>query len=419
MPTSSTTDASALAVAERALAAARASQDTINAFITITEDLARAQAAAVDARIAAGEDPGPLAGLPVAIKDLFDVAGVPTTAGSHALADNVAATDADAVARLVAAGAVIVGKANMDQFAFGPHQADYGRTNLPADPECYAGGSSGGSAAAVAAGIVPAALGSDAGGSARFPASCCGVVAVKPTFGRIPAGGAAPTFWSLDHVAPITRTIADAAALLSVLADGWSPAPERTTPPRLAVLADWDDGCDDTVREAIQRALDTCGAELVHDRAVPELDGWSRMLMATVGPEAAVALSPYPRAAMPAPLLEILDAGSEQSAVDYVVAQRDRAALRVALEAALADVDALVLPTSLTVAWRWADLDAGSLGVRNAATRHLPGANLTGHPAISLPVASPGLPVGLQLIGRLECDEALLGVAAWLEQRVN
>jgi aspartyl-tRNA(Asn)/glutamyl-tRNA(Gln) amidotransferase subunit A len=402
MPTSSTTDV------ERALAAAHATQATINAFITITDDLARAQAAQAS---------GPLAGVPVAIKDLFDVAGVPTTAGSRALADNVPTRSADAVKRLVRAGAVIVGKANMDQFAFGPHQADYGRTNLPADLDCYSGGSSGGSAAAVAAGIVPLALGSDAGGSARFPASCCGVVAVKPTFGRVPAGGAAPTFWSLDHVAPIARSVSDAAAALAVLADDWSPV-RRSTPPRLAVLAGWEEGCDETVRAAIAGALDACGAELVWGREVPGIDGWSRMLMATVGPEAAVALSPYPRSAMPAALLEILDAGRAQPAVDYVVAQRDRAALRESLEQALSDVDALALPTSLTVAWRWADLDEGDMGVRNAATKHLPPANLTGHPAISLPVASPGLPVGLQLIGRLGADEALLDVAAWLEPRV-
>jgi aspartyl-tRNA(Asn)/glutamyl-tRNA(Gln) amidotransferase subunit A len=404
MRTSSTPDV------ERALEAAHATQDTINAFITITDDLARAQAA---------EATGPLAGMPIAVKDLFDVAGVPTTAGSRALADNVPAHDADAVARLVSAGAVIIGKANMDQFAFGPHQADYGRTNLPADLDYYAGGSSGGSAAAVAAGIVPAALGSDAGGSARFPASCCGVVAVKPTFGRIPAAGAAPTFWSLDHVAPITASVADAAALLAVLADDWVVPASRSTTPRIAVLAGWDDGCDDTVRHAIRRALQACGAELVHGRMVAGLEDWSRMLMATVGPEAAVALAPYPREAMPAPLLEILDAGRAQPAVEYVAAQRDRAALRSALEAALHDVDALALPTSLTVAWRWDELDADDIGVRNVATKHLPPANLTGHPAISLPVASPGLPVGLQLIGRLGADEALLEVAAWLEPRVT
>ena len=241
-------DFTALEATERALTAAEATQSSINAFITVLGDRAREQARAVDAALAAGRDPGPLAGVPVAIKDLFDVAGVATTAGSRALADNIASHDAAAVARLTDAGAVIVGKANMDQFAFGPHQADYGRTNLPCDNAYYAGGSSGGSAAAVAAGIVLAALGSDAGGSARFPASCCGVVSIKPTFGRVSGRGAAPTFWSLDHVAPISRSVPDAAAMLAVLADTWSPPSPSHGAPRLGVLAGWDEGCDRTVR---------------------------------------------------------------------------------------------------------------------------------------------------------------------------
>ena len=414
-------DFTALEATERALTAAEATQPSINAFITVLGDRAREQARAVDAALAAGRDPGPLAGVPVAIKDLFDVAGVATTAGSRALADNIAAHDAAAVARLTDAGAVIVGKANMDQFAFGPHQADYGRTNLPCDHAYYAGGSSGGSAAAVAAGIVLAALGSDAGGSARFPASCCGVVSIKPTFGRVSGRGAAPTFWSLDHVAPISRSVPDAAAMLAVLADTWSPPSPSHGAPRLGVLAGWDEGCDRTVRDAIAVALDvaeSAGARLRYEREVAGLDGWSRMLMATVGPEAAVALAPYPREAMPAPLLEILDAGRAQPATDYVVAQRDRAALREALDRALSDVDALALPTSLTVAWRWDEIDDSDMGVRNMATMRLPAANLSGHPAISIPAPSRGLPVGLQLIGHTGCDEALLDVAAWFESEL-
>jgi aspartyl-tRNA(Asn)/glutamyl-tRNA(Gln) amidotransferase subunit A len=415
-------DFTALEATERALTAAEATQGSINAFIAILGERAREQARAVDVALAAGRDPGPLAGVPVAIKDLFDVAGVATTAGSRALAGNIASHDAAAVARLADAGAVIVGKANMDQFAFGPHQADYGRTNLPRDTAYYAGGSSGGSAAAVAAGIVLAALGSDAGGSARFPASCCGVVAIKPTFGRVPARGAAPTFWSLDHVAPISRSVGDAAAMLAVLVDRWLPPVPSQGAPRVGVLASWDEGCDPTVRNAVARALDmaeSAGAELRYDREVAGLEGWSRMLMATVGPEAAVALEPYPREAMPAPLLEILDAGRAQAATDYVVAQRDRAALREAVDRALGDLDALALPTSLTVAWRWDEIDDADMGVRNTATMHLPPANLSGHPAISIPAPSDGLPVGLQLVGHTGRDEALLAVAAWFESELS
>ncbi len=278
-------DFTAAEMTERALAAAERSQATINAFITITGELARAQALAADRALAAGEDAGPLLGVPVAIKDLIDVAGVPSTAGSRSLAGNVAARDADVVARLVAGGAVIVGKANMDQFAFGPHQDDYGRTNCPADTSRYAGGSSGGSAAAVAAGCVLAALGTDAGGSTRFPAACCGVAGFKPTFGRLPAGGIAPAFWSLDHVGPIARGVEDVKALFAVLGGG--RAAPRTHPPRIATLAGWRDGCEPAVVAALDRALAAAaaaGAGVLEARAIEGLDGWSRMLMATVGP---------------------------------------------------------------------------------------------------------------------------------------
>jgi aspartyl-tRNA(Asn)/glutamyl-tRNA(Gln) amidotransferase subunit A len=406
---------------ERALAAAERSQATVNAFITITAELAAVQAAAVDWALAHGRDAGPLMGVPVGIKDLIDVGGVPTTAGSRSLADNVAERDAPVVARLVDAGAVVIGKTNMDQFAFGPHQDDYGRTTLPADGAYYAGGSSGGSAAAVAAGCVLAALGSDAGGSARFPASCCGVTGFKPSFGRVPAGGIAPTFWSLDHVAPIAGSVADVEAICAVAADGWAPRRPLGRPPRLGVQEGWPDGCDATVAGALARAFDgaaRAGAELFENRAVAGLEGWSRMLMATVAPEAAVALSPYDAAAIPAALHEILAAGRALPATEYVAAQRERAALRDALDEALTGLDALALPTSLSVAWRWDEIDSSDMGVRNAATMHLPAANLTGHPAISIPVASDGLPVGLQLIGHRHGDEALLEVAGWLERRL-
>jgi aspartyl-tRNA(Asn)/glutamyl-tRNA(Gln) amidotransferase subunit A len=405
-------------IAELALAAAECSQPSINAFIAITADRAREQAAAVDAALASERDAGPLMGVPVAVKDLFDVSGAATTAGSRSLAGNVAERDAEAVARLVEAGAVIVGKTNMDQFAFGPHQDDYGRTNLPADTAYYAGGSSGGSAAAVAAGCVLAALGSDAGGSARFPAGCCGVVGFKPSFGRVPTSGVAPTFWSLDHVAPIAGSVGDVQSLFAVLADGCSSPQPLGRAPRLAVLEDWREGCEPSVVRAIERALEAAaraGADVIEGRVVAGLEKCSHMLMATVCPEAAVALAPYDASAMPDALLDLLTAGRALPAADYVAAQRDRVALRAAVEGALVDADALVLPTSLTVAWRWDEIDGSDMGVRNTATMRLPPANLTGHPAISIPAPAGGLPVGLQLIGRGGGDEALLDVAAWLE----
>ena len=274
----------------------------------------------------------------------------------------------------------------MDQFAFGPHQADYGRTNLPIDPRT--------TPAAPAAGRPrPWRRRSSrprSGASGRIgalPASCCGVVAVKPTFGRVPAGGAAPTFWSLDHVAPIARSVADTAALLAVLADGYAPG--ATAPPRLAVLAGWDDGST-TVREAIQRALDTCGAELRPDRAVPPLDGWSRMLMATVAPEAAVALSPYPRAGDARAVAGPPGRGRRAACCRLCrgTARSSRAARR-----ARSGAGGRRRAAAPHQPGRWPGTGTISTPTRWACATHRPNTcrppgTFTGHPAISLPVVS-------------------------------
>ena len=414
-------DFSAREMTERALGAAGASQGSINAFITITAEAALAQAAAVDEALAGGRDSGPLMGVPVAVKDVLDIKGLPTTAGSRLFAGNIAQSSATAVARLLRGGAVIVGKTNMDQFAFGPHQDDFGRTNCPADTACYAGGSSGGSAAAVAAGIVLGALGSDAGGSTRFPAACCGVVGFKGTFGRVPTDGVFPTFWTLDHVGVLAGGVDDVSMLFAAIADRASAQPPLAGPPRLAVLDNWQRGCSSTVSAAIGNALAAlaaAGADVRDGRQLAGMADCLPTLIATVGPEASVALESYladAGDAVPAPLVELLAAARQQPATEYVAAQRVRGELRRAVDELLADADALVMPTSLDVAWRWAEIDAADMGVRDTTTLNLPLANLTGHPAISLPVLSDGLPVGLQLIGRADEDEHLLAVAAWLE----
>jgi aspartyl-tRNA(Asn)/glutamyl-tRNA(Gln) amidotransferase subunit A len=411
---------------QHALALAAASQEPINAFISITHDLALSQAAAVDAALADGRDLGPLMGVPVGIKDVFDLEGVATTAGSKLFADNVALSSAAAVSRLVEAGAVIVGKTNMDQFAFGPHQDDFGRTNCPADPTCYAGGSSGGSAAAVAVGCVLGALGSDAGGSTRFPAACCGVVGFKPTFGRVPTSGVFPTFWTLDHVGEIARSVSDLAEIFAAIAD---PAAQAHTalerPPRIAVLSDWQRECTPTVVASLMEAFaraSAAGANVTEGVETVGMEDSLQILIATVGPEAWVALEPYldgGRDAVPAALIEILSAAEQQRATDYVTAQSERRALRQAVDEALSDVDVIAMPTSLDVAWRWAEIDSSDMGVRDNSTFCLPLANLTGHPAISIPAPTNGLPVGLQLVGAVGCDERLLEVAAWLEKALH
>lgn len=417
---------SAVELTELALDAARGTQESLNAFITITEELAFAQAATADAAWAAGHDLGPLMGVPVGVKDVFNIEGIPTTAGSRLLKDNIATNTAGAVARLVFAGAVVVGKTNMDQFAFGPHQEDFGRTNCPSDHGCYAGGSSGGSAAAVASGCVLASLGSDAGGSTRFPAACCGVVGFKPTFGRIPTSGIFPTFWSLDHVGEITRCVDDMKTIFAAIAD---PSIHQNTglqhAPRIAVLRDWPLHCEVPVREAVEGAFTAvghAGADLREGCEIRGMEGSLRTLMATVAPEAALALESYlesDAASLPAALVEILAAAKSQGAIEYVAAQLDRALLREAVDETLADSDAIAMPTSLDVAWRWKDIDESSMGVRDRSTANLPLTNLTGHPAISIPVPSNGLPVGLQLIGQIGRDEHLLEVAAWVEQHLK
>ncbi len=416
---------SAVDAARESVAAIEASQPAINAFIRVTPDLALAQARHVDELRAAGRDLGALMGAPVAVKDLFDVAGIPTTAGSRLFAGRVATEDATAVGRLVAAGAVIVGKANMDQFAMGPHQDDYGRTNCPADLTRYAGGSSGGSAAAVAAGLVVAALGSDAGGSARHPAACCGVVGFKPTFGAVPTAGAFPTCASVDHVGAIASDVAGVRAVFAALSGApGAPGAARpsTRPPRIAVLGDWQEGCDDHVTHKIDSALAAlvgAGAALTPGTEVTGFADASATLVNIVRPEAFTAVTPHlpeDGEGVPAAYRAMLASAREISAVSYLRAQASRGQLRAAIDAVLADHDVLAMPTSAVVAWRWADIDQDSMGVSNPSTRFLPFANLTGNPAISVPVPCPGsLPVGLQLIGRRDADFSLLDVASWVE----
>jgi len=414
---------SAADAARESIAAIEASQPAINAFIRVTADLAMAQARHVDELRAAGADLGALMGAPVAVKDLFDVAGVPTTAGSRLFADRVATEDAVAVGRLVAAGAVIVGKANMDQFAMGPHQDDYGRANCPADLTRYAGGSSGGSAAAVAAGLVVAALGSDAGGSTRHPAACCGVVGFKPSFGVVPTAGAFPTFPSVDHVGAIASDVAGIREVFATISDAPGMPAGNARPPRIAVLGGWQEGCDDHVTDKINLALAVlagAGATLTPGTQVTGFADSTATLVDIVRPEAFAALAahlPEDGEGVPTAFRTMLASARGISAVSYLRAQAGRDQMRAAVDAVLADHDVLAMPTSAVVAWRWADIDKESMGVDNPSTRFLPFANLTGNPAISVPVPCPGsLPVGLQLIGRRGADFPLLDVASWVER---
>ena len=192
----------------------------LNAFQLVLAERARADASQAEREIAGGEYRGPLHGVPIAVKDLLDVAGTPTAAGSRLHAERVANADATAVERLRAAGAIIVGKTRMPEFAYSPGSINphYGPTRNPRNLDRDTGGSSSGSGAAVADGIVPAALGSDTGGSIRIPSALCGIVGLKPTFGRVSLAGATPLSWSLDHLGPMAQSVPDAALLLAALA---------------------------------------------------------------------------------------------------------------------------------------------------------------------------------------------------------
>ena len=209
----------AAALVEECLATIAARDDTLNAFILVRADEARAEARAADRELARGEDRGPLHGIPVSLKDVIDLAGTPTTAATAARAAHRAAADAAVAAHLRAAGAVVIGKCNLHELAFGTtgEASAFGPTRNPHDPQHVAGGSSGGSAVSVSTGMALASIGTDTGGSIRIPASACGVVGLKPAFGEVSVDGVLPLAPSLDHVGPIARSVRDAETLFRVL----------------------------------------------------------------------------------------------------------------------------------------------------------------------------------------------------------
>jgi aspartyl-tRNA(Asn)/glutamyl-tRNA(Gln) amidotransferase subunit A len=401
------------------------------AFTRLYADQARAVADAQDRMLAAGVSPGPLAGVIVAIKDLFDVAGEPTTAGSIALRDAAPATkDAPIVARLRAAGAVIVGKTNMTEFAFSgiginPH---YGTPGNPADRARIPGGSSSGAAVAVADGMCDIAIGSDTGGSTRIPAAFCGIVGFKPTQKRIPLDGALPLSTTLDSIGPMARSVADCARADAVMA-GIEPAPVerierhglRLGLVKTVVL----DALEPEVAKAFERAvqiLAKAGMQLPEVQldlfnemakinakggfAAAEAYAWHRDLIARKGDE-------YDQL-----VRGRIARGRDIGAADYIDMVQGRARLAAAMDARFAGLDALVMPTVPILAPRidaLADTDSfmrwNMLTLRNTAI-----ANFFDLCAISLPIPDAGkLPVGLMLVGRHGSDARLFQIAATIE----
>jgi aspartyl-tRNA(Asn)/glutamyl-tRNA(Gln) amidotransferase subunit A len=408
----------------------------LNAFITITAERARDAAARADAEFDRGEIRGPLHGIPVSLKDLIDEAGVVTTAGSRALADNVAAADAALVARLRAAGAVLVGKCNMHEFALGTTNEDsgFGAAHHPRDFERAPGGSSGGSAISVATGMSLASIGSDTGGSIRIPAAACGIVGLKPGFGEVPTDGVVPLSPSLDHMGPLAATVADAWIVYTALSgrsgsDAALPDPVDPRALRLGALGGYfTTPLEDDVRAIVagaSEALRRAGASL-SDLTVRSADRVAPTYAAIVLSEAALWHAPLleRRAALYTPRVrERLDAGREVSALHYLRAQQERDVLRHEVDEALAEVDALILPTLPIVAPRLGQQTV-RLGDRDEPVRALmlrltQPFNLTGHPALSLPCGetSGGLPVGLQVVAKTTRE--LISVARTIERLVS
>ena len=414
-------------LARRALEAAERTRSTLNAFITVDAEGALAAARRVEEELARGAAPGPLAGIPVAYKDLIATKGLRTTAGSRILGEWVPRHDAALVRRLTAAGAVSIGKTNTHEFAFGtttdnPH---YGAARNPWNPGLTTGGSSGGSAAAVSAGIVPLAAGTDTAGSIRIPAALCGVVGLKPTFGVVSVRGVVPLAATLDTAGPIGRTVDDVAlglegmtgAKLEVAARGDLRGVTVGVPERY-VFDRVDPEIVAAVREALA-LLEKLGAR-VRAVEIPELAGCFELGITILRPEALAFHGrwyPARAAEYGADVARSLELSGEISGAEYVGALGRRREFARALRRALGEVDLLAGPTVPLLAFEnrvaLEPVGPGGEWPRFALTRLTYPFSLSRLPAISVPCAlsGSGLPIGLQLAAGPYEEEFLLSAA--------
>jgi len=415
----------------------------LRAFITVTGKQAKEQALEADRELAAGVDRGPLHGIPIALKDLFLTRGVRTTAGSRLYENFVPDYDATVVERLRAAGAVILGKLNMHEMAYGITSANphFGPVRNPWNPEHSPGGSSGGSAAAVAARMVYVAMGSDTGGSIRIPAAFCGTVGLKPTYGRVSRYGALPLGWSLDHMGPLTRTVRDAALVLNAIAGRDPKDPTSSRRP----VADYvpEEGCsirglrvgipenfyfervdadvERAVRGAIARA-ESLGAS-VRPVQLPDVAALNAVARVVLLAEASAMAGPAlaRRELFGGDVLALFDQGRLVPATDYIDAQRLRKIMRRDFHRIWNEIDCLMTPTTPNVAPKIGDttvrLGGRDEDVRLATTRLVRGINALGYPALSLPcgISGGGLPIGVQIVGAAFAEATVLRLGAALE----
>ncbi len=412
----------------------------LNAFITVTGQQALADAKAAEAEIARGRRRSRLHGIPIALKDLVDTAGVRTTAGSAVFADRVPSDDADVVRRLKAAGAVVLGKLNMHEFAYGDTsaQSHFGPVRNPWHREHVPGGSSGGSAAAVAAGLCYGALGSDTGGSIRQPAAYCGIVGLKPTYGLVSTRGVVPLSWSLDHIGPMCRTVADTAILLQAIA-GYDPLDTNSlaaTPPdyaralraRVSMLrlgvprSVFYENVDPEIEQAVSAALQVLRGLT---RPIRDVELPPYTTLPVVGAEAYAYHAPYftktPELYQPMTRRR-LEAGSTVSAASYIAGRRELDRLRRAVGAVFSTVDLLITPTApippATIEAAVTDPGTPPAGGVAPSLRNTQPFDIYGLPTISIPCGftRSGLPIGLQISGPRLGEPRVLALAHAYEQ---
>ena len=418
------------AVVDQCLQRVAERNPTLNAFITVFDEEAREQARAADREMAAGRHRGPLHGVPISLKDLFDVRGAVTTAASRVRRAHVAERDATAVAVLRQAGAVIVGKTNLHEFALGTTNEDsaFGPARHPLDATRSPGGSSGGSAAAVADGMCFASLGTDTGGSIRIPAAACGMVGLKPTYGELSTDGVVPLSPTLDHIGPICRSVEDAAILYDTLR-GRRPAdtaphsrPVRLAIPRQYFLAALDAQVAAGFETACERLRES-GATLT-DVSVPHAGDIVAIYLHIVLSEAAAyhatTLERRPEDYTPNVRMR-LEMGRYILGEDYARALRGRDLIRREVDAAVEGVDGLFLP-ALAIPAPKIGVPTVRIGgadepVRNIMLRCTQAFNVSGHPAIALPcgATTEGLPIGSQIVGAYGDTTGLLRVASAIE----
>jgi aspartyl-tRNA(Asn)/glutamyl-tRNA(Gln) amidotransferase subunit A len=422
--------------------------ERLNSFVTVLEPQARSAAARAEAQIRSGNLAGPLHGIPIGLKDLYYTKGVRTTMGSSIMGDFVPDYDATVVSRFLDAGAIIIGKLQMHEFASGATSANihHGPAHNPWDTERVSGGSSGGSGTSVAAGQVMAALGTDTGGSVRIPAALCGIVGLKSTFGRISRHGVYPLSWSFDTVGPMTRTVMDTALVMNAIAghdpnDPYSsrqPMPDFTETlgqdidglrvgiPREHFFEILDPEGESAMMEGA-KVLEGLGAS-VEEVSVPLLENILSIGQAISGPEAAEIHLENLRnhgGEMDPQVSSRLAAGLLEPAIYYVRAQRARRAFNRQLAAVFEGVDVLLTPSEPIPAPRIGQevstvrgKEHPTLQILARMTRPF---NVSGSPAITVPsgLSTDGLPLGIQIAGRMFDDATVLRVAHAYEQATD